>query len=68
MYEFQLYQASDEHAEFSRALRHSLSLSMEVKQHIDSFNFFIEHEIKEIVKANRMVRSDVDSRFFLEWV
>lgn len=39
-----------------------------VKQHIDSFNFFIDTEIKEIVKANKFVRSDVDSTFWLEYV
>ncbi|TVY24573.1 DNA-directed RNA polymerase III subunit [Lachnellula hyalina] len=39
-----------------------------VKQHIDSFNFFIEQEIKEIVRANRRVTSDVDASFFLESV
>ena len=39
-----------------------------VKQHIDSFNFFIDHEIKEIVKANRVIRSDVDNTFWLEYV
>ncbi|KAL8365029.1 hypothetical protein RB595_004033 [Gaeumannomyces hyphopodioides] len=38
-----------------------------VKQHIDSYNFFINHEIKEIVNANRIVRSDVESGFFLEF-
>jgi len=39
-----------------------------VKQHIDSFNFFVEHEIKEIVKANKRVGSDVDGNFYLEFV
>jgi hypothetical protein len=39
-----------------------------VKQHIDSFNFFVDHEIKEIVKANKRVGSDVDGNFFLEFV
>lgn len=39
-----------------------------VKQHIDSFNFFVEHEIKDIVKANKRVGSDVDGSFFLEFV
>jgi DNA-directed RNA polymerase III subunit RPC2 len=39
-----------------------------VKQHIDSFNFFIETEIKEIVKANKRVTSDADPNFFLEYV
>ncbi|KAH0496429.1 hypothetical protein TgHK011_003790 [Trichoderma gracile] len=38
-----------------------------VKQHIDSYNFFVEHEIKEIVRANRTIRSDVDSNFWLEF-
>jgi len=39
-----------------------------VKQHIDSFNFFIEHEIKDIVKANKRITSDVDQHFYLEYV
>ncbi|KAJ4153695.1 hypothetical protein LMH87_010170 [Akanthomyces muscarius] len=38
-----------------------------VKQHIDSYNFFVEHEIKDIVRANRTIRSDVDSNFWLEF-
>jgi DNA-directed RNA polymerase III subunit RPC2 len=37
-----------------------------VKQHIDSFNHFVDHELKSIVRANEMVRSDVDDRFFLK--
>lgn len=37
-----------------------------VKQHIDSFNYFVDHEIKKIVQANKRVTSDVDSRFYLE--
>jgi DNA-directed RNA polymerase III subunit RPC2 len=36
-----------------------------VKQHIDSFNFFMEVELKKIVEANRTVVSDVDPKFFL---
>lgn len=39
-----------------------------VKQHIDSFNFFVEHEMKDIVKANKRVTSDVDQAFWLEYV
>lgn len=39
-----------------------------MKQHIDSFNYFIEHEIKDIVKANKRVTSDVDASFFIEFV
>lgn len=36
-----------------------------VKQHIDSFNYFVEVELKKIVLANRRVTSDVDSKFWL---
>ena len=39
-----------------------------VKQHTDSFNFFIDHEIKEIVRANRHIRSEVGNNFWLEFV
>jgi DNA-directed RNA polymerase III subunit RPC2 len=38
-----------------------------IKQHIDSFNYFIETSLKEIVRANRRVTSDVDNRFWLEY-
>ncbi|KAL9944138.1 hypothetical protein ACHAO5_006227 [Verticillium nonalfalfae] len=38
-----------------------------VKQHIDSYNFFVDHEIKDIVRANRTIRSDVNSSFWLEF-
>ena len=38
-----------------------------VKQHIDSFNFFVEVELKKIVKANRQVLSDVDPSFYLRY-
>ncbi|KAF7562721.1 hypothetical protein G7046_g1422 [Stylonectria norvegica] len=36
-------------------------------RHIDSYNYFVEQEIKDIVRANRTIRSDVDSNFFLEF-
>jgi DNA-directed RNA polymerase III subunit RPC2 len=39
-----------------------------VKQHIDSYNFFVDHEIKEIVRMNRTIKSDVESTFWLEYV
>ncbi|ORY64428.1 DNA-directed RNA polymerase III 130 kDa polypeptide [Pseudomassariella vexata] len=39
-----------------------------VKQHIDSYNFFVDHEIKEILKANRMIRSDANPSFFVEFL
>src|SRR6202044_1287115 len=38
-----------------------------IKQHIDSFNYFIEVELKNIVRANRKVTSDVDQCFWLEY-
>ncbi|KAK1776712.1 hypothetical protein QBC45DRAFT_418734 [Copromyces sp. CBS 386.78] len=38
-----------------------------VKQHIDSYNYFVNEEIKDIVKANRVVRSDQDPNFWLEF-
>ncbi|KAJ7482266.1 hypothetical protein B0H11DRAFT_2022402 [Mycena galericulata] len=38
-----------------------------VKQHIDSFNYFVETDIKNIVKANHKVTSDVDPRFWLKY-
>jgi len=38
-----------------------------VKQHIDSFNFFVEVELKKIVSANRTVLSDIDPKFYLTY-
>eukprot|EP00941_MAST-03F_sp_MAST-3F-sp1_P001908 g1908.t1 len=38
-----------------------------VKQHINSFDHFVNHRLKEIVKANREVRSDVLPNFFLRY-
>lgn len=37
-----------------------------VKQHIDSFNYFINVEIKKIVKANEKVLSDADPLFYVK--
>jgi DNA-directed RNA polymerase III subunit RPC2 len=37
-----------------------------VKQHIDSFNYFVNVDLKKIVKANQRVTSDVDPHFFLK--
>lgn len=41
-----------------------------VRQHIDSFDYFINHDIKKIVRAkgNQVVRSDSDPNFYLRWV
>jgi DNA-directed RNA polymerase III subunit RPC2 len=38
-----------------------------VKQHIDSFNYFVDTDIKNIVRANSKVTSDVDPRFWLKY-
>ncbi len=38
-----------------------------VKQHIDSFNYFVEVELKNIVKANQRVISDIDPKFYLKY-
>ncbi|PWW74364.1 beta and beta-prime subunits of DNA dependent RNA-polymerase [Tuber magnatum] len=39
-----------------------------VKQHIDSFNYFIDVDLKKIVKANERVLSDADPQFFLRYL
>ena len=38
-----------------------------IKQHLDSFNYFIETELRNIVAANRRVRSDVDEKAWIEY-
>ena len=38
-----------------------------VKQHIDSYNYFLDRDIKNIVKANEKVDSDVDRSFYLKY-
>jgi DNA-directed RNA polymerase III subunit RPC2 len=38
-----------------------------IKQHIDSFDYFIDAELKSIVKANKRITSDVDNKFWLEY-
>ncbi|KAJ3113763.1 DNA-directed RNA polymerase III core subunit ret1 [Phlyctochytrium bullatum] len=38
-----------------------------VKQHLDSFNYFIEHGLQNIVNANKRVTSDVDPHFFMDF-
>ncbi|KAF0305075.1 DNA-directed RNA polymerase III subunit RPC2 [Amphibalanus amphitrite] len=39
-----------------------------VKQHIDSFNYFINTDIKNIVKANDRVVSDADPSFYVKYL
>ena len=39
-----------------------------VKQHIDSFNYFINIDIKKIVKANEKLVSHADPTFYLKYL
>ncbi|KAL2215437.1 hypothetical protein M432DRAFT_678710 [Thermoascus aurantiacus ATCC 26904] len=38
-----------------------------VKQHIDSYNYFVEVQLKKIVQANSTIRSDVDHNFYIKF-
>ncbi|MCJ1307224.1 DNA-directed RNA polymerase III core subunit ret1 [Agyrium rufum] len=38
-----------------------------VKQHIDSFNFFVQVELRKILEANKKILSDVDPQFFIKY-
>ncbi|PWY98866.1 putative DNA-directed RNA polymerase III, 130 kd subunit [Testicularia cyperi] len=38
-----------------------------VKQHIDSYNYFVDHELKNIIKANEKITSDIDPKFYLKY-
>jgi len=39
-----------------------------VKQHLDSFNYFINVEIKNIMKANEKITSDADPNFYMKYL
>ena len=39
-----------------------------VKQHLDSFNHFIEHEMKNIVRANSEIRCESDPHWFTRYL
>ncbi|CAH1800113.1 unnamed protein product [Owenia fusiformis] len=39
-----------------------------VKQHIDSFNYFINVGIKDIMKANDKITSDADPQFYMKYL
>ncbi|KAM7288467.1 DNA-directed RNA polymerase III subunit RPC2 [Ixodes scapularis] len=45
-----------------------LSVQGLVRHHIDSFNHFINVEIKEIVRANEKITSDADPQFYLKYL
>ena len=38
-----------------------------VRQHIDSYNYFIHHDIKNILLANNKITCDVDENFYLRY-
>lgn len=50
-----------------RLLPHFLQLRGVARQHIDSFNYFISTEIRNIVRANEKIVSDVDPRWYLKY-
>ncbi|SCV05747.1 LANO_0H14290g1_1 [Lachancea nothofagi CBS 11611] len=39
-----------------------------VKQHLDSFNYYVDVDLKKIIKANQLILSDVDPEFYLKYV
>ncbi|CAN3356845.1 DNA-directed RNA polymerase III subunit RPC2 [Diutina catenulata] len=39
-----------------------------VKQHLDSFNYFVDTDLKKIIAANEYVLSDVDPEFYLKYL
>lgn len=39
-----------------------------VKQHLDSFNYFVDTDLKKILKANSLVLSDVDPDFYVKYL
>lgn len=39
-----------------------------VKQHIDSFNYFINVEIRKIVRANQLVTCDKDQSWYFKYL
>lgn len=38
-----------------------------IKQHTDSFNYFVETDLKNIVKANAMIYTDIDPNIFIRF-
>lgn len=38
-----------------------------MKQHIDSFNYFVDVDLKNIIKANEKITSDIDPKFYLKY-
>lgn len=38
-----------------------------MKQHIDSYNYFVDVEMKKIMEANQKVDSDIDPTFYFKY-
>lgn len=38
-----------------------------VRQHIDSYNYFIEHDMRNILQANNRVTTDTNDQFYLQY-
>lgn len=38
-----------------------------VRQHLSSYNYFVSHDIKNIIRANQIVDSDIDPSFYLKY-
>jgi DNA-directed RNA polymerase III subunit RPC2 len=38
-----------------------------VKQHLDSFNFFVEEDIKAILKSNQLIQSDIAPNNYIKY-
>lgn len=39
-----------------------------VKQHIDSYNYFVEVQLRKIVQSSAEIRSDIDPKFYIKYV
>jgi DNA-directed RNA polymerase III subunit RPC2 len=39
-----------------------------VRQHLESFNYFIEHDLRSIMRADDIVDSDIDHTFYLKYL
>ena len=52
-----------------KLLPHFLRMRGLMKQHIDSFDNFIDVGIKQIVAAqsNQVIRSDADKNYYIQW-
>lgn len=52
-----------------KLLPHFLQIRGLMRQHIDSFNHFINVDMKQVVnaKSNREIRSEADPKFFLQY-